>query len=101
MCGLFERIIMKIFIFIKQSRKNNNSRCRRSDKSVKKEITKPTCLVELYNQKHLIDINLSTLKSLNLNKISIITGYESKFFDKIDCNKILNKNYKTSNQTDL
>lgn len=71
------------------------------DKNVKKEIgDKPTCLVEMHDKKRLIDINLTTLKSLNLNKISVVTGYNNKFFNKIDCNQILNKNYKKSNQTD-
>ncbi len=68
---------------------------------VKKEISnKPTALIELHNKKSLIDINLNTLKSLNLNNINIITGYKNEDFKKIDCKKIFNKNFKKSNQTD-
>ncbi len=57
-------------------------------------------MTELHNKKSLIDINLNTLKSLNLSNISIITGYKDKSFEKIDCKKIFNKNFKRSNQTD-
>ncbi len=71
------------------------------DVHVKKEISKePTAFIELHNNKTLIDINLNTLKSLNLNNISIITGYKNNAFKKIECEKIFNKNFKKSNQTD-
>lgn len=71
------------------------------DNSVKNEISdQPTALTELHGKKTLIDINLNTLKSLNLNNINIITGYKDKSFKKIDCKKIFNKKFERSNQTD-
>ena len=61
------------------------------DNNVKNEISdKPTALIELHNKKSLIDINLNTLKSINLSNINIITGYKNKSFEKIDCKKIFN-----------
>ena len=71
------------------------------DNSVRNEISvSPTALTELHDKKTLIEINLSTLKSLNLNNINIITGYKNKSFKNIDCKKTYNKDFKISNQTD-
>jgi len=71
------------------------------NKSVKIEISdKPTSFVEVINKKTLIDINLNTLKSLNLKNINIITGFKKEFFNKIDCKKTFNKNFKNSSLTE-
>ena len=68
---------------------------------MKKEISdKPTSFVKLINDKNLIDINLTTLKSLNLQNINIVTGYKNKYFEKINCKKIFNKNFKKSTLTE-
>ena len=102
-CGLFE---LSNNENIYNSNKQSNTKVTIPaagvpDNSVKNEISdKPTALTELHNKKSLIDINLNTLKSLNLSNINIITGYKNKSFEKIDCKKIFNKNFKRSNQTD-
>lgn len=71
------------------------------EKKVSDEISDlPTSLIEIHNKKSLIDINLNTLKSLNLNNINIITGYKSNLFKKIPVKKKINKNYKSLNQVD-
>ena len=97
-CGLFE---LNNNENIYNSNKNTNTKVTipaagEPDNSVKNEISdQPTALTELHNKKTLIDINLNTLKSLNLNNISVVTGYKNQSFEKIDCKKIYNKNYKT------
>ena len=102
-CGLFE---LNNNENIYNSNKHTNTKVTIPaagvpDSSVKNEISdKPTALTELHDKKTLIEINLNTLKSLNLSNINIITGYKDKSFEKIDCKKIYNKNYKKTNQTD-
>ena len=84
-CGLFE---LNNNENIYNSNKNTNTKVTipaagEPDNSVKNEISdQPTALTELHNKKTLIDINLNTLKSLNLNNISVVTGYKNQSFEK-------------------
>ncbi len=65
---------------------------------VKKEVSKdPTCLLEI-NDVRLIDRTINILNSLKIKNHTVITGYQSKKFGKIDTNIIHNKDFGKTSQ---
>ena len=65
---------------------------------VKNEISnEPTCLLK-FNKVRLIDRTLNILNSLKIKNHTIVTGFEKEKFDKIDTDKIYNKDFVKSSQ---
>ncbi len=65
---------------------------------VKKEVSKdPTCLLEI-NDVRLIDRTINILNSLKIKNHTVVTGYQSKKFGKIDTNIIHNKDFGKTSQ---
>ena len=57
----------------------------------------PKCLLK-FNKKKLIDIQISSLRKCNINKISIVTGYKSELINNKKIDKFFyNKNWKKTN----
>ncbi len=65
---------------------------------VKKEVSKdPTCLLEI-NDVRLIDRTINILNSLKIKNHTVVTGYQSKKFGKVDTNIIYNKDFGKTSQ---
>ena len=63
------------------------------------EQEKPKSLIEIDNRK-LIDIQLNELQlaGIKAEDVYVVTGYKSELFSEYKLNKILNKDYETTNQ---
>jgi L-glutamine-phosphate cytidylyltransferase len=56
----------------------------------------PKCLVEI-NGKSIIEHQLSVLKNFNLDEINLITGYRSNKLNYLQCKKIFNSKFDSTN----
>ena len=59
----------------------------------------PKSLVQVNNKK-MVDIQIGILNSIgiDMDKITVVTGYKSNLFSQYEFNKVLNKNYSTTGQ---